>query len=563
MTPGVAVPNGHAGAVGSARQSRPQFDPALTIGLVVPLTTWTDGDVTAFETLLHSLQTQTHDQWCLTVTAPHTGAPALHELAQSAARHDPRVGLSQEARPGPTPVGGADYAVLIDRPGWLEPAALAQIAHELSLDDADLLYGDELATDPGGGTMRVAKPPWHPFHALCRNPFGGLVVTPWCALGSMPEPARDTAWLYQFALDRCDRPHGAKIARLPHPLFRNARSGDTGGTTADERRVAEAHLARRGVTLALTEVAPGVRRVVPRSTHWPLVSVIIPTRDRLDLLRPAIAGVLDKTDYPAIELIVVDNGSSDPSILSWLESLSAKPHVTVLRDDQPFNFARINNRAALHAEGDVLLFLNNDTEVIDPGWLKEMAGHALRPEIGAVGALLLYPDNRIQHAGIFVGADGGIAAHLGRCESLDWVTDGPGWTERPVSAITAACMAIRRALFAEVGGFDPKLTVSYNDVDLCLRLGTLGYTNLWTPYARLYHLESVSRGDDRESVNEARALEEFDLMEARWGALLDTDPWFGSDVSFRNHQGASQRSCGPLAAALEKARARASRNACR
>lgn len=248
----------------------------------------------------------------------------------------------------------------------------------------------------------------------------------------------------------------------------------------------------------------------------PKVSIIVPTRNRLDLLRTCIEG-LERTDYPAMEVIVVDNGSDDPATLEYLAALDPA-RFRILRDDGPFNFSRLNNLAARMATGELLCLLNNDIEMLAPDWLAIMARQALRPEVGAVGACLLYPDGRIQHAGVVMGICGG-AAHAHRLLR----PQDEGYFRRHalpqfVSAVTAACLVVRRDHFEAVGGLDEEnFAVAFNDVDLCMRLNERGWQSLYEPRAVLVHHESVSRGLDRDPVGAARLAGELTAMKARWG----------------------------------------------
>ncbi|AWW73684.1 glycosyl transferase [Erythrobacter sp. KY5] len=252
----------------------------------------------------------------------------------------------------------------------------------------------------------------------------------------------------------------------------------------------------------------------------PSVSVLVPTRDRVDLLRTCLEG-LARTDYPqSTEIIVIDNGSTDPETRDYLASLDPD-FARVLRDDRDFNFSALNNRAAVEAKGELLCFLNNDIQIADPRWLKAMAAQAIRPEVGAVGAQLLYPDGRIQHAGVVTGI-GGAAAHAHRLLRPKDL----GYFQRHnlpqfASAVTAACMVVSRHKFDAVGGYDEdKFAVSFNDVDLCLRLRAKGWHNLYEPRAQLVHHESVSRGRDLDPVGSARQRREVEALQERWGTQL-------------------------------------------
>ncbi|WP_076072705.1 glycosyltransferase family 2 protein [Sphingomonas montana] len=281
-------------------------------------------------------------------------------------------------------------------------------------------------------------------------------------------------------------------------------------------------------------------RPVPRvpvrleATAWagalPTVTVIIPTRNRVDLLRTCLQG-LSITDYPGIEVIVVDNDSDDPMTLDYLATLDPTRH-RVLRHSGPFNFSAMNNRAARMADGDLLCLLNNDIAVIRPDWLAVMARQALRAEVGAVGARLLYPDGRIQHAGVVLGVGGG-AAHAHRLLH----PQDDGYFHRHslpqfVSAVTAACLVVRRDRFMAVGGLDEvNFAVAFNDVDLCMRLNQRGWQSLYEPRATLFHHESVSRGFDRDPAGAARLAGELQALKAAWGTDGGVDPFHHPELS--------------------------------
>lgn len=254
----------------------------------------------------------------------------------------------------------------------------------------------------------------------------------------------------------------------------------------------------------------------PDQAKLPKVSIIVPTRNRLDLLRTCLEGV-ERTDYPDLEVIVVDNGSDDPATLNYLAKLDSARY-RVLRAPGPFNFSTLNNRAAEIATGELLCLLNNDIEMLEPNWLAIMARQALQPEVGAVGARLLYPDGRIQHAGVVMGICGG-AAHAHRL----LYPNEEGYFRRHalpqfVSAVTAACLVVRRESFEAIGGLDEEnFAVAFNDVDLCMRLNQQGWQSLYESRATLVHHESVSRGLDHDPIGAARLASELAALKARWG----------------------------------------------
>jgi GT2 family glycosyltransferase len=264
----------------------------------------------------------------------------------------------------------------------------------------------------------------------------------------------------------------------------------------------------------------------------PLVSIVIPTRNGADLLKRCVDSLLGKTLYKPFELIIVDNGSTDPRALALLHSYSQLPDIKVLRVDAPFNFSALNNEAVRHARGTLLCLLNNDMEITQPDWLDVLCGYALLPESGAVGAALWYPDDRLQHGGVVL-AGASVAGHMHHLMHRG----APGYFGRAVlaqqvSAVTAACLLVKKSLYESVGGLDEAgLSVAYNDVDFCMKLGQAGYQNLYIPYAAMYHYESASRGRDASGERAQRLLRENQCMQDRWGAALANDPFYSPNLA--------------------------------
>jgi GT2 family glycosyltransferase len=267
----------------------------------------------------------------------------------------------------------------------------------------------------------------------------------------------------------------------------------------------------------------------------PLASIIVPTRDKSELLRACIESIRAKTDYSNWEMLIMDNDSSEPAALDYMQELKSDPRIRVLHYDKPYNYSAINNLAVNHARGEVLVLLNNDIEVIVEDWLTEMVSHAMRREIGAVGAKLLYPDGTVQHAGVILGI-GGVAAHVHKFLPRD----APGYCNRAVvtqniSAVTGACLAVRKKLYRQVGGLDEKnLHIAYNDIDFCLKLLRAGYKNIFTPYALLYHHESITRGADDTPEKEEIYQREYNYMKKKWGSLLTADQAYNRNLSLEN-----------------------------
>lgn len=267
----------------------------------------------------------------------------------------------------------------------------------------------------------------------------------------------------------------------------------------------------------------------------PAVSAIIPTRNHAALLRSCIEG-LERADYPRIEVVVIDNGSEEPDALQLLDQLKARGHIILARPG-PFNYSSLNNEAVRHASGRALCFLNNDVEMINRDWLSQLVRQAVRPDIGAVGAMLLYPDRTIQHAGVYLGIGGGAGhAHRYLGENEQGYFDRARLPQM-VSAVTAACMVVDREKFLAVGGFDEFLfPVAFNDVDLCLKLNNRGWQSLYEPRARLVHHESKSRGHDSLRHNRSRFAGELAALKAKWHTDRRRDPFHHPDLSLYSEQ---------------------------
>jgi GT2 family glycosyltransferase len=426
-----------------------------------------------------------------------------------------------------------DVVAFVDPADELSELALYMIAVAVSeRPEADLIYTDEDRIDPKGRLVRpYFKPDWNLDLFYGRNYIDRLCAVRRPLTDGVPCPAGD----YDFLLRLVERLPAGRIHHIPHVLYH--RRGAPSGTACPA--ILAGHFARCGVPAAIEEApATGRNRVrYPLPHPPPLVSVIVPTRDQVDLLRQCVDGLLNETDYSPIEIIIVDNGSREPAAIGYLAEL-ARRSVHVLRYDAPFNYAAINNFAVRHAAGEVLTLLNNDIKVRHAGWLDEMVRHALRPDIGAVGAKLYYPDGTLQHAGVVTGL-GGVAGHLhlgipatdtGNYDDVNLV--------REVTCVTAACMVLRRSVFAEAGGLDEiALPVAFNDVDLCLRIRAKGYRIVWTPFAELTHFESASRGSDLAPDKIARFRREHRTMTERWGDTLERDPFYSPNLSLDGCQG--------------------------
>lgn len=416
----------------------------------------------------------------------------------------------------------------------LRPEALSEIALSIlaSPDPPELVYSDEEHETSSGDLIRSFKPGWDPELMMGRDAVGDLRAFRTARVREVGGPdtrwPRGTAFLYDLVLRAAAMPESGPSIHLPTVLcttpldVMHSRALD--GVTA--RAVTAAHLERLGASFSdvvSPARAPSWSRVI-----WtvpdppPRVSVIVPTRDQPVMLERCAHSVLSVTAYPDLELLIVDNGSSQPETMELLDRLALDARVTVLRADMPFNFSTLNNLAARRATGSILMLLNDDTEAIHPDWLRELVSHAIRPDVGMVGARLLFPDDRIQHAGL-VMVEGGVH-HQFRFEAADQL--GPAGElalTRSVSGVTGACVALRRSIYEEVGGLDEAFSVAYGDVDLCLRIAARGYRLICSSFAELYHHESASRGYEDTPAKKARHDAELDGLRQRWGAVLHTE----------------------------------------
>ncbi|MCX5969527.1 MAG: glycosyltransferase family 2 protein [Cyanobacteria bacterium] len=514
-----------------------------------------------------------YDEWIERLEQPALAADPsvaqdpLHPAAAGDNRHRPRFapglwGQSPDANglqisvqslkrqfPGPFELLDPDRAAENEDPqAWL---VLLQIGDRLARQallrftaalaqhpEALVLYADEDRISSAGRRHSPQfKPSWNP-DLLYSDPHYSHC---WLIRADLAQKvarrladAAESVSLYGLVLEATAACRPEQIVHLPEVLYHRAdRCGECRGDSVSATTLAN-FLARQGRSIEVTSRPAG-----GHCLHWslpdlaPLVSVIIPTRDRSELLR----GCLDSLERTAaahlpVELLLIDNGSSDPASVAYLAELESRPGVRLLRRPGPFNYAALNNDAASLARGEVLAFLNNDVEALQPGWLATMVAQALRPEIGAVGARLLFDDGTVQHAGVLLGI-GGIAGHAHKY----FAAGADGYQLRlqlthQLSAVTAAVMVVRKALFLEVGGFDAAcFAVSYNDVDLCLRLMARGYRNLYCPDASLIHHESRSRGAPSSPEAMAQWQQERQSMLQRWGHLLNADPHYSPHLS--------------------------------
>ncbi len=430
--------------------------------------------------------------------------------------------------------------LLVLPPGTLPSAHLPWLLVVAAMGDPAVIYTDSDRLDTTGERRAPRlRTGWDPELLLAGDALGSVYAVR-TDLARRVGGYRPCRTLKAALLDLLFRVTAvcppSSIRHVPGVLWHSTGSDDARPPDDEAVRAVVVDALRERGLQATVEPAP----LLPRAllVHWslpamaPMVSIIVPMRDRADLLARCVDGILNRTDYAPVELLIVDNGSVEPDTLRLLADLAEDPRVRVLSAPGPFNFSALNNRAIAQATGEVVVFLNNDTDVIGQGWLGELVGQALRPEIGAAGAKLLYPDGRVQHCGVWTGPN--VVDHQFRFAGRhDPGPLGELATCRSVLAVTGACLAMRRDVFLEVGGFDEaRFKVAFNDVDLCLRLGDFGYRVVCTPAAELFHLESTTRGLDDTPEKSALAHAEFSHLRELWKTLLDGDPFYNPHLAF-------------------------------
>lgn len=433
----------------------------------------------------------------------------------------------------------------------LDPAALQQAWHTLATTPhAQLVYTD---FDMPGATPEAPRlpallPAYDPERQWAQDYIGGGVCLVRSALLQQAEhPATHPAEFSHAALDALRRANHPDTSVYHLPLIARHRAEPWPQASVEQAERLQARLARQAplAQLSINADYPALYRVTRSLDHWPDVTLVIPTRDALALLKRCVDTIAELTDYPGcVTLLVVNNHSQTPETIDYLAQLQKRPpqpmgrgkeqevagkgqlHFDVLDYPHPFNYASINNAAVEHAQSELVGLVNNDIEALDAGWLCTMAAQLMRSGIGAVGAKLLWPNGMVQHGGVIGGQYGGLAGHVGNT----WHDDDAGYlgmnqfTQR-FSMVTAACLLLRKTDYQAVGGLNAReFPVGFNDVDLCLKLRRRGLNVVWTPNARLIHAESATRGTDEAPEKAARAQREMRALRERWGTALLNDP---------------------------------------
>lgn len=523
----------------------------ILISVIMPIST-PDGEV-SFESLrktIDSVRAQLYPYWELEIVAGPSLSLLFKQEIQQLCQGDARIKLQVDVQAGSIFAAfnrslrkiSGQWVSRLGQQDVLSEHALFLVAQAiLANPDAAIIYSDEDKIDAVGGRYEPTfKPDWNPDFFLSCNMIGSLAVYQARLVRQLGDLRSD----YDLALHCVEQVKTTQIIHIPkvlyHRRYDDSRKPNILLTAANEsaqnQRAITDHFRRTGVDASVDVMDSGIYRVkYGLPLPQPMVSVIIPTRNGLQLIRQCVDSILSKTIYENYEIVIIDNNSDEPATLHYLASLESTERVRILRDPRPFNYSALNNSAVDIALGEYLCLLNNDIEVISPDWLNEMVSFAIQPGVGAVGARLWYPDNTLQHGGVITGMRG-VAGHVNRQLSRDSAGYlGRAQSIQSLSAVTAACLVVSKRHYQLVGGLDEKnLSVAFNDIDFCLRLRHAGYRNVWTPYAELYHHESASRGREDTPEKYDRFAQEAQYMLHRWGDELQHDPAYNPNLTLEN-----------------------------
>lgn len=539
-----------------AEQRRKKWKNPVVISIAVPL--YRTPEV-YLRQMIESVQAQTYPHWELCLTNGSPEDETLCRVIEAYAAADERIricnlekneGIADNTNAALAMASG-EFIGLLDHDDLLAPDALFEIAEAIAAYEQEhgsrpeMLYTDEdkVSSDLSEHFQPNLKPDFSPDLLRSNNYICHFLVV----AKALQEKAGgfdsryDGAQDHDFILRCSEQAHG--ICHIPKILYHWRTHAQS---TADNpiskqyaydagKRAIEAHLQRCHLEGEVSRKKEfGFFRVKYPVQGEPLVSIIIPNKDEKETLKKCIDSILEKSTYRNFEIIVVENNSKTSEIFDYYKEIDGRNGVHVVYWDREFNYSAINNFGIRHAKGEYLLCLNNDMEVISSDWMEEMLGHCQRPDTGITGARLYYPDDTIQHAGIVVGI-GGIAGSL----FVGLKRSHTGYMHKEslqqnLSAVTAACMMIKREAYDAAGGFEEKLAVAFNDVDFCLKVREQGYLIVYDPYVELYHYESKSRGAEDTPEKVRRFQGEIEYMRTRWIRILkDGDPYYNKNFSLK------------------------------
>jgi glycosyltransferase involved in cell wall biosynthesis len=507
------------------------------------------------EQAIESVCRQVYPDWELCIADDASTDPEVRKLLIEYQDKDPRIKVVFRGKNGhisacsnsALEIANGEWIALLDHDDLLSINALFWVVDAINkYPDAKLLYSDEdKIDDKENRSIPYFKCDWNQDLFYSQNMVShlGIYQADLSKRAGRFRVGFEGSQDYDLALRCIELIDSSQIHHIPHVLYHWRIHGKSTALLSNTKpyamlageRALNEHFLRCNINAVAQLIGYGYRVRYALPGNPPLVSIIVPTRNGLHFLRSCIQSIKKLTTYPNYEIIVVDNGSDNAETLAYLNKPDyPEKQFRVMRIDQPFNYSALNNKAVKEAKGEYIALVNNDVQVISPGWLNEMMGIAVQKGIGAVGAKLYYADHSIQHAGIILG----LGAHgVAGCAHNRLKRGNKGYFGRAslinsYSAVTAACMVVRKALYEKMNGFNEvDLPIAYNDVDFCLRLRESGYRNVFTPYAELYHHESSTRGMDLIPEEQARFATEIEYFKKRWSHLLLNDPMYNPNLS--------------------------------
>jgi GT2 family glycosyltransferase len=501
---------------------------------------------------IESVILQTYQNWQLCIVDDNSENPAIRKIISEYQNSDSRIkalfrksnGHISQCSNDALSIATGEWITLLDHDDLLSPEALNLAIQVIEKNDgAKLIYTDEDKIDEQNNRFSpYFKPEWNRDLFYSHNMISHLgfykleLVRKIGGFRIGYEGSQD----YDLALRYIEKISDVNIFHIPKVLYHwRMHIGSTSFKSEVKNysvnaayKALQDHVERSGIPASVIALNSVYRLQYKLPSLLPKISIIILTKNKEYLLRKCIESILNKTSYQNYEITVVDNASDETDALDYLKSISIRHNVNVIRNASPFNYSKLNNDAVSAVDGEVIALLNNDVEVINEEWLTEMVSHALRPEVGVVGAKLYYPDHTVQHAGVILGIHG-IAGHAHRLlprHSSGYC--GRANLIQSFSAVTGACMVVRKLKYQQVGGMNEEdLPIACNDIDFCLKLREAGYRNIWTPYAELFHHESASRGFDNTPEKRARSEKEVAYMQSRWGDLIKNDPAYNPNLT--------------------------------
>ena len=532
------------------RQEKHKFKYAPKISILVPVYNTPE---TFLRQMIESVQKQTYGNWELCIANANPANEQVKVILKEYTANDARVkvtdvpeneGIAQNTNKA-LEIADGTFIGLLDHDDVLAENALYEVVKELNKAvDTDVIYTDEdkVSTAMDEYFSPNFKPDFNLDMLRSNNYFCHFFV----AKKELIETVGGFRGEYNGAQDydlflRCIE-KAERIAHIPKILYHWRVHQES---TADNplskmyaydagQKAIEQHLKRCGVTAEVSKTENlGFYRVKYQQEGSPLVSILIPNKDQKDTLDQCLKSIEARTDYENYEIIIIENNSTEQETFEYYKQIK-NPKIRVIEWKDEFNYSAINNFGVRHAKGEYLLFLNNDIEVINSDWLGEMLSNCQREEVGAVGAKLYYPDNTVQHAGVIVGI-GGVAGSV-------FVGLKRGYTgymhrasiQQNLSAVTAACMMVKKSVFEEVGGFEEELKVAFNDIDFCLKIRDKGHLIVYDPYVELYHYESKTRGAEDTTEKIRRFQSEIEYMRSHWSSILKNgDPAYNPNLSLK------------------------------